>query len=149
MMAAAVQLPELQPVRALGPKPARPYLSSVHQAAHSASLQSNHYSCISPCVHFSVLCSFSGNEASAVERNWNPMWEAFANASKVGSNYRAAATIADPIEDCSRLLLMILQQLTQSSCKAALTKSQAAHPTRPIHFSALCAPLPVAVDVPS
>ena len=63
-----VQLPELLLVRALGGKPARPYLSSVHQAAQSAPVQSNHNCAggfILLCAHyFSVLCFASGNEAT-------------------------------------------------------------------------------------
>ena len=43
-----------------------------HQCIKLHTLQSNHYHCISPSVHFSVLCTFSGNEASAVS-SWKEL----------------------------------------------------------------------------
>ena len=122
-----VQLPELLPARGLGGKPARPYLSSVHQAAQSAPVQSNHNCAggfILLCAHyFSVLCFASGNEATitAAVQPVQLKESLAASGTQCGSHLRMKAKSA-PTGNCGshkRLQPLMVLQLTQSSCTSS------------------------------
>ena len=149
-----MQLPELQPVRAFGPKPAHPapYLSSVHQAPlfframyiyGCNSLYLHLFLCFVLCLRKISHHQNSSHTASVVESlAATGTQRAMHLRTKAKSAIEHPLAIADPIKHCRA---PSEDFAAHSELLHLLSLNKAAHPyqptTRPIHSLSACVPI--------